>query len=172
MSQAISPSSKRPFGLARVCRAWGVSRASLYRRRMAENPLRVVGKRGPKTQVSDEELLALIREDLATTEWAGEGHRKVWARLRALKGVRTSRPRVLRLMREAGLLAPTRARHTLGPRTHEGTIIPEQPNPGNRVALLNQTRQSVNRSTIGVDRRSVGALAYLVTEGSFGLTND
>jgi putative transposase len=102
MSQAISPSSKRPFGLARVCRAWGVSRASLYRRRMAENPLRVVGKRGPKTQVSDEELLALIREDLATTEWAGEGHRKVWARLRALKGVRTSRPRVLRLMARLG----------------------------------------------------------------------
>jgi putative transposase len=128
MSQAISPSSKRSYGLARVCRVWGVSRASLYRRRRAENPLRVVGKRGPKTQYCDEELLALIREDLETTEWVGEGHRKVWARLRALKGVRTSRPRVLRLMREAGLLAPSRARRILGPRTHEGTIIPDQPN--------------------------------------------
>ena len=62
MSQAISPSSKRSYGLARVCRVWGVSRASLYRRRQPENPLRVVGKRGPKTQVSDEELLALIPE--------------------------------------------------------------------------------------------------------------
>jgi transposase InsO family protein len=78
--------------------------------------------------VSDEELLALIREDLATTEWVGEGHRKVWARLRALKGVRTSRARVLRLMREAELLAPSRARRELGPRTHDGTIIPDGPN--------------------------------------------
>src|SRR3954471_21814636 len=33
----------------------------------------------------------------------GEGHRKVWARLR-LAGVRTSKRRVLRLMREHGLL--------------------------------------------------------------------
>lgn len=128
MSQAISPSARKPYGLERVCHAWRVSRATLYRHRLAKSPLRVVGKRGPKTQWSDEELLALIREDLATTEWVGEGHRKVWARLRALKGVRTSRARVLRLMREAELLAPTRARRVLGPRTHDGSIIPEQPN--------------------------------------------
>jgi transposase InsO family protein len=88
----------------------------------------VLGKRGPKTQWSDAELLALIREDIATTEWVGEGHRKVWARLRALKGVRTSLRRVLRLMREANLLAPVRARRELGPRNHDGTIIPEAPN--------------------------------------------
>lgn len=86
------------------------------------------GKRGPKTSWTDAELLELIREDLATSEWVGEGHRKVWARLRALKDVRTSLRRVLRLMREAGLLAPTRARRELGPRVHDGTIIPERPN--------------------------------------------
>ena len=34
----------------------------------------------------------------------GEGHRKVWARLR-YKGIRTSKARVLRLMRENGLCA-------------------------------------------------------------------
>jgi putative transposase len=88
----------------------------------------VLGKRGPKTSWSDAELLAFIREDLATTEWVGEGHRKVWARLRALKNVRSSLRRVLRLMREADLLAPTRARRELGPRVHDGTIIPERPN--------------------------------------------
>lgn len=128
MSRAISPSSSKPYGLERVCSVWRVSRATVYRRRRPPSPLRLVGKRGPKTQVSDEELLALIREDLATTEWVGEGHRKVWARLRALKGVRTSRARVLRLMREAELLAPSRARRELGPRTHDGTIIPDGPN--------------------------------------------
>jgi putative transposase len=73
-------------------------------------------------------LLALIREDLAQSQWHGEGHRKVWARLRALKDVRTSLRRVLRLMREANLLAPTRAVRELGPRVHDGTIIPTAPN--------------------------------------------
>src|SRR3954452_18585779 len=54
----------------------------------------------------------------------GEGHRKVWARLR-VAGVRTSKRRVLRLMRETNLLAPTRVGAPRGPRNHDGTIIPE-----------------------------------------------
>jgi putative transposase len=58
----------------------------------------------------------------------GEGHRKVWARLRHLKGVRTALRRIVRLMREANLLATTRARRVLGPHNHDGTIIPEKPN--------------------------------------------
>jgi putative transposase len=128
MSQAISPSAKHPYGLARVCRTWRVSRATVYRHRVKDELRPVLGKRGPRTRWTDEELLALIREDLATTEWVGEGHRKVWARLRHLKGVRTSLRRVLRLMREANLLAPTRARRVLGPHNHDGTIIPEKPN--------------------------------------------
>ena len=48
----------------------------------------------------------------------------IWARLRH-GGVRTSRRRVLRLMREHGLLAPSRAGEPRGPRAHDGTIIPE-----------------------------------------------
>jgi putative transposase len=51
------------------------------------------------------------------------GHRKVWARLR-VAGVRTSKRRVLRLMREHDLLAPTRVGAPRGPRNHDGTIIP------------------------------------------------
>jgi len=48
----------------------------------------------------------------------------VWARLRHA-GVRTSRRRVLRLMREHGLLAPSRIGSPRGPRNHDGTIIPD-----------------------------------------------
>ena len=59
---------------------------------------------------------------LAASPFHGEGHRKVWARLRA-GGTRTSIRRVLRLMRENGLLAPTRAGSARGPRAHDGTII-------------------------------------------------
>ena len=42
-----------------------------------------------------------------------------------MKSVRTSRRRALRLMREHGLLAPSRVGSPRGPRNHDGTIIPE-----------------------------------------------
>jgi putative transposase len=61
---------------------------------------------------------------LAASPFHGEGHRKVWARLRHA-GTRTSLRRVLRLMRENRLLAPGRAGSPRGPRNHDGTIIPE-----------------------------------------------
>jgi putative transposase len=42
-----------------------------------------------------------------------------------LKGIRTSLRRVLRLMREHDLLAPSRTGSPRGPRNHDGTIIPD-----------------------------------------------
>jgi len=72
----------------------------------------------------DAALLAAIRTVLADSPFHGEGHRKVWARLRC-RGIRTSLRRVLRLMREAALLASSRAGAPRGPRAHDGTIIPE-----------------------------------------------
>ena len=72
----------------------------------------------------DAVLLAAIRAVLAASPFHGEGHRKVWARLR-FAGVRTSKRRVLRLMRENDLLAPSRFGSPRGPRSHDGTIIPD-----------------------------------------------
>ena len=80
--------------------------------------------------MSDAELLASIRAVLADAEALGirgEGHRKVWARLRH-RDVRTSKRRVLRIMRMNGLLAPTRVGRPRGPRTHDGTIHTKRPN--------------------------------------------
>ena len=71
--------------------------------------------------MTDRELLAEIRDVLATSPFVGEGHRKVWARLRR-RGVRTSRKRVLRLTRGAGLLAPTARVRKRAQRPHDGTI--------------------------------------------------
>jgi transposase InsO family protein len=71
----------------------------------------------------DAALVDAIRGVLAASPFHGEGHRKVWARLRHA-GVRTSKPRVLRLMREHGLLAPSRTGAPREPRSHDGTIIP------------------------------------------------
>jgi putative transposase len=122
MSQTVSPSTGRPYGLARVCRAWRVARATVYRHRApprAEPPRRP----GPVGPMPDTALVEAIRAVLAASPFHGEGHRKVWARLRHA-GVRTSKRRVLRLMGEHGLLAPSRVGSPRGPRAHDGTIIP------------------------------------------------
>jgi transposase InsO family protein len=73
----------------------------------------------------DAALVEAIRAVLAGSPFHGEGHRKVRARLR-VTGLRTSRRRVLRLMRENNLLAPSRVGAPRGPRAHDGTIIPER----------------------------------------------
>ena len=72
----------------------------------------------------DTDLLAAIRGVLLASPFHGEGHRKVWARLRH-QGLRTSKERVRRLMRENGLSAAARTGRPTGPRHHDGTIIPE-----------------------------------------------
>jgi putative transposase len=67
------------------------------------------------------------RADLARSPWAGEGHRKVRARLRAMDGIRVSRQRVLRLMRQHALVSPHRAQ----PRptaSHDRHIVTAAPN--------------------------------------------
>src|SRR5690349_25086884 len=75
--------------------------------------------------MSDEDLVAAIRKLLRDSPFHGEGHRKLWARLR-FAGIRTSRRRVLRLTREHGLLAHQRAGHPRGPKAHDGTITTER----------------------------------------------
>jgi putative transposase len=74
--------------------------------------------------MSDAALLERIRGVLSDSPFHGEGHRKVWARLR-IGGIRTSLRRALRLMRENDLLAPGRVGQPRGPRNHDGTIIPD-----------------------------------------------
>jgi putative transposase len=122
MSGAVSPVTGRPYGLAAVCRAWRVSRATVYRHR-APPQLEPPRRPGPVGPMPDPALLDAIRGVLAHSPFHGEGHRKVWARLR-VRGVRTSRRRVLRLMRAHDLLAPSRGGAPRGPRSHDGTIIP------------------------------------------------
>jgi putative transposase len=112
--------------LAVVCRVLGASRSTVYARRIGAAGPR--GRPGPVTLISDDELVGLIRQVLADSPFAGEGYRKVRARLRREHGVQVSGKRVLRLLRQAGLLAPQRARGRRKPRPHDGTIIPEAPN--------------------------------------------
>ena len=128
MSHAVSPSAKRPYGVARVCETLEIPRSTFYARKQRQADPSPPRKRGPKTLYDDDELTNLIRKVLRESPFVGEGHRKVWARLRVLENVRTSKARVLRLMREADLLAPHRPRRVLGPKAHDGKIVTDQPN--------------------------------------------
>lgn len=121
MSQTFSISAKRRYGLARVCRQWRVSRATLHRHLRAANRPDAPRRRGPQGAMSDTDMAERIRELLADSPFYGEGYRKLWARLRHA-GVRTSPLRVLRVMREHSLLAHQRAGSPRGPRAHDGTI--------------------------------------------------
>jgi len=109
--------------VAVVCRVLGAPRSSIYARRQPKLPARP----GPATSIGDHDLLQLIRRVLHTSPFAGEGYRKVRARLRREHGVGVSGKRVLRLLRWEGLLAPQRVRGRRRPRPHDGTIIPEGP---------------------------------------------
>jgi putative transposase len=130
MSRETSASAGKPYGLQRVCRVLDIPRSTIYaqERRQAANvvPLHRA-RRGPKPKVSDADLLAAIRADLAASPFTGEGHRKVWARLRILQDIRVGRSRVLRLMRENALLSPYR-RPQGAPVVHDGTITTDRPN--------------------------------------------
>src|SRR4051812_740594 len=124
MSRRVSPSTDRAYGLQRVARVWGASRATIYRhrRRSDDTPRR---RPGPVGAMADEALVEAIRKLLTDSPFHGEGHRKLWARLR-FAGIRTSRRRVLRLTREHGLLAHQRAGRPHGPKAHDGTITTER----------------------------------------------
>ena len=124
MSRRVSPSTNQVYGLQQVTRIWGVSRATVYRHR--QQPEASERRRpGPLGAMADEELVRAIRQLLQDSPFHGEGYRKLWARLR-LTGIRTSRRRVLRLMREHGLLAHQRVGRAHGPKAHDSTITTER----------------------------------------------
>jgi putative transposase len=126
MSRTISPSSKKPYGVARVVGLWDLARSSFYAARHRERHPRETQKRGPKV-LSDAALVTAIRQLLDQAVFSGEGYRKIWARLRH-QGIRTSKDRVLQLLRENQLLSPARQAEPVRSNPHEGTIIAERPN--------------------------------------------
>jgi putative transposase len=126
MSRTVSPSCNQQYGVARVTSVWNLARSSFYAARQRVLRPREPKKCGPKVH-SDEELLAEIRRLLAEPVFTGEGYRKIWARLRH-QGVRTCKDRVLRLLREHQLLAPSRQPDPACSNPHDGTIVTEAPN--------------------------------------------
>jgi putative transposase len=112
--------------VARVIALWDLARSSFYAARHRERHPREAQKRGPKV-LSEAELVTAIRQLLDQAVFTGEGYRKIRARLRH-QGIRTSKDRVLQVLRENQLLSPARQPEPVRSHPHEGTIIAELPN--------------------------------------------
>ena len=126
MRGAHSISTRRAYGLQRICRVWHCARSSVYARRQATTSQVPCRRRGPVGAAQDDVLVGHIRRVLEASPFHGEGYRKAWAKLR-VEGIRTSQERVRRLMREHDLQAPHRVGRAHGPKAHDGTITTEVP---------------------------------------------
>ena len=126
MSGAQSISTRRAYGVQRVCRVWARPRSSVYARRQAPRDCARGHRRGPVGAAPDEVLVGHIRRVLEASPFHGEGSRKVWAKLR-VDGIRTSPERVRRLMQAHHLQAPPRVGQAHGPTAHDSTITTETP---------------------------------------------
>ena len=117
MRGAHSISTRRAYGVPRICRVWERARSSVYARRHATKSRAPRCRRGPVGAAPDAVRVGHIRRVLEASPFHGEGYRKAWAKLR-VAGIRTSKERVRRLMREHDLQAPpawatrTARRHT------------------------------------------------------------
>jgi len=71
MSQILSPSLARCYGMTRVARVWKISRASVYRA-LKETPPNTSGRRpGSGGACSDAELAEQIRQHIAASRLPG-----------------------------------------------------------------------------------------------------
>ena len=126
MRGAQSISTRRAYGVQRIGRVGERARSSVYARRHATKSRALRCRRGPVGAAPDAVLVGHIRRVLQTSPFHGEGYRKAWAKLR-VAGIRTSKERVRRFMREHDLQAPHRVGHAHGPKAHDGTITTEAP---------------------------------------------
>ena len=128
MSTTISPTTKKRYGLQRVCEVWRVPRSSVYSNRQLRNMHGPKRKRGPCPPLSDVRALELIKKTIDGSPFHGEGHRKVHARIRRLlPSTPLGRDRVRRIMGHNRLLSPFRV--PLGKaKAHNGRITTDEPN--------------------------------------------
>ena len=127
MSGAQSISTRRAYGVQRICRVWERARSSVYARRHATKSRALRCRRGPVGAAPDAVLVGHIRRVLQTSPFHGEGYRKG---LSEAAGRGDSAPRRSGCGGSCGstdLQAPHRVGHAHGPKAHDGTITTEAP---------------------------------------------
>ena len=124
MKDAHSISTRRAYGVQRVCRVWHRARSSVYARRQATTSRAPCRRRGPVGAAPDDVLAGHIRRLLEASPFHGEGYRKAWAKLR-VAGIRTSLERV-RCGSTTSRPRTAWATRT-GPKAHDGTITTAAP---------------------------------------------
>ena len=73
MSQTVSPSTSRSYGLARVSRAWSVSRAGVYRfLKGAPSPAIARRRPGPTGPCPDADLADHIRREIEASDFTAK----------------------------------------------------------------------------------------------------
>ena len=72
MSQTVSPSTSRCYGLARVSRAWIVSRAGVYRFLKRTTSPAIPRRPGPAGPCPDADLADHIRREIEASDFHGE----------------------------------------------------------------------------------------------------
>ena len=73
MSQTCSPSTGRPYGLARTCRVLEIARSTVYARRARRLRPVPLHRRGPQPTWTDAELSEQMRQVLARSPCVGVG---------------------------------------------------------------------------------------------------
>jgi len=124
--QKTNPETGKRYSVRMILRVINYSSASYYGTLINREP----SKRGPKTSISDDELVGEIRKTINQISFHGTGYKKIHARMnRDLNnnGRGVGKNRVFRLMKERNMLNG-KSGGTGSSRPHDGTLITEAPN--------------------------------------------
>ena len=124
MKDQVSEIVKRMYPMSLILSVAGLSSAAYYRKSM---PKSNKARPGPKPTIGDDQLLMEIRKEILESLFLDEGYKKTWKRLQR-RGIKASKERVNRVMRENDLLSVTRPKAERKVNDHTGSIKTELPN--------------------------------------------
>ena len=124
MKDQISETVKKIYPTSLILSVAGLSSAAYYRKNA---PKINKDRPGPKPTIADDQLLMEIRKEILESPFLDEGYKKTWKRLQR-RGIKASKTRVNRVMRENDLLSVTRPKVERKVNDHTGSIKTELPN--------------------------------------------
>jgi putative transposase len=124
MKDQVSDTVKRTYPMSMILSVAGLSSAAYYRK---NEPKDQKVRPGPRPTIGDDQLLMEIRKEILESPFLDEGYKKTWKRLQR-RGIKASKKRVNRVMRENDLLSVTRPKEERKENEHTGSIKTELPN--------------------------------------------